>query len=83
MKRSAGRGRFDDLLRREGEEERHADIVDDEMDRVSEALVVQEVDIRPEKSDNRANDQQTRAIDEVAHPATIVAGLVASLPVAS
>ncbi len=80
MQRSAGRGRFHDLLRRESEEKGHCDVVHPEMHRRCPALVAFEINVGPEETEHGAQDEQPGVIDEPTHGLTIV-GLATHLVV--
>ena len=64
VQRAAGRRRFDHFFCGKGEEERHADVVDDEVEVVREAHVALALEVRPDERDERAEYQQPGVIYE-------------------
>ena len=72
MQRTTRGRRLHDLLRRQSEEEDHPDIVHGEVEGVRDGLVAVSIDVRPDKREYRAEDEQARVVEQggepVSHP---------------
>ena len=64
MERPSRRRRLGHLLRRKREEEHHPDVVDEELNRVREAVVAAAIEVAPDERENRADDEQAGVVDE-------------------
>jgi hypothetical protein len=62
---AAGAPCLHDFLRRQREEEHHADVVDDEFERVRHLAVLGRRGVGPQQRDDRSRDEQQGAIDDV------------------
>src|SRR5439155_15443556 len=63
MQRAAGRGRLDDLLGGERKKKDHADVVDGELERVSEGTVAPGLRVGPDERGRRPDWQQQGVFD--------------------